>query len=118
MILICRQEELIIFALHKKYIEDTTGKEPYFEEVVKELYNWSQTQELEQHQTTEQIFKQHTLEDWQEANRVKLLLLQNLLQERFKNANYDQYVLLCEIERIVNTNEIDINEVANLIQKI
>lgn len=107
-----------IFALHKKFIEDNTGNEPTFQEVLSELYNWAQSQELEQHQTVEQAYQQNKLEDWQAQNKIPLLLIRNKLADKFKTADLKKYLLLCELEKIINNCQFDIPEMEAILNKV
>lgn len=107
-----------IYALHKKFIEDQTGTEPTFMQVLDELYNWAQTQELETHATVKEINEQSKLEDWQARNKVPLLLIRNKLADKMKNATFTKYILLCELERIINNNQFDIKEMDIILSKV
>lgn len=107
-----------IFALHKKFIEDNTGNEPTFSEVLTELYNWAQTQDIEQHSTVEQVYQQNKLEDWQAQNKIALLLIKSKLTDKFKTANMAQYLLLCELEKIINNTQFDIKEMHIMLDKL
>lgn len=107
-----------IFALHRKFMEDNTGNEPTFQEVLTELYNWSQTQDLDQHQTVAQVYQQTVLEDWQTKNKVPLLIIRNKLAEKFKTADMQTYILLCELEKIVNNYQFNIPEMEGILVKL
>ena len=107
-----------IIALHRKFIEDQTGREVSNYEATVELYKWSQTQDLEMHQTVENIAQQKTVEQWQAQNKVALLLINDKLKQAFANCSNEQYKLLCEIERFTGTQEFDISAVQKVIDTI
>ena len=107
-----------IFALHKRFTEDNTGQEPLFIDVLTELYNWAQSQELEQHQTVEQVYQQNKLEDWQAQNKIPLLLIRNKLADKMKNTTLTKYLLLCELEKIINNCQFDIPEMEAILSKV
>lgn len=107
-----------IYALHKKFIEDQTGTEPTFMQVLDELYNWAQTQELETHTTVKEINEQSKLEDWQVRNKLPLLTLRNKLNNKFKTADNQTYILLCTIENIMNTQQFNLSEINALLDKV
>ena len=108
-----------IIALHRKFLEDQTGSEPNYYDVVNELYNWGQKQDLEQHETVEEINEQQALEQWQSDNKLKLLMLNNKLAAKFASCHdANRYILLCEVEKLMNNNIINIDEVNTLITKL
>lgn len=107
-----------IVALHKKFVEDNTGSEPTYMKVLTELYNWAQKQELDTHKSVEQVYEQNKLEDWQEKNKVALLLVKNNLNKKFATANYNQYTLLCELEKIVSSEMFNPDEMIRLINSV
>lgn len=104
-----------IFALHKKFIEDTTGKETTFQEVLAELYKWGQEQELNNHQTVEQVYQQNKLEEWQTKNKTALLLIKNKLTNKLNTADIEKYIQLCELEKIINKYQFNITELDSLL---
>lgn len=107
-----------LIAIHRKYIEDQTGREASFYETLKELYDWSQSEDIAEHQTVEQFVYQQTIEDWQAQNKVQLLIFRDKLQKAFTLCkNTEQYKILCELERFTNNEIFDISEISKILDK-
>ena len=107
-----------IIAIHKQFVEDTTGNEPSFKEKVNDLYNWAETHEIEQYKKIEQVYQQNTLEKWQADHKIPLLLLRHKLSDKFKTANTETYIQLCKIERIMDNNEFNIKEIDSILDRL